>query len=215
MTTTAQYQQMAIDAANTYGVNSAVFVAQIQAESGFNPNARSSAGALGIAQFMPATAAGMGVNPWDPQSALQGAARYDAASLRTYGGDYQKMLAAYNAGGGAVNAAVANYGTDWLNHMPTETQSYVRTILSNGNPSQTTTPDSASSSNPLSGVQSFLSAIKPALDWLSNPTRVLKMAAGLAIVGVALFLLIAPDALNEVSKVSGIEVSNGGSNATA
>lgn len=129
----ANYQQMAIADANAAGINSSIFVKQIQAESGFNPNAASSAGAIGIAQFLPSTAAGMGVNPWDPVSALQGAARLDAQNLKAYGGDYKKMLAAYNAGGGTVNSAIARGGSNWLAYMPTETQKYVSNIMSGSN----------------------------------------------------------------------------------
>lgn len=123
------YVGMAQQAAANAGINPAAFVRQIQQESGFNPNAGSPAGAEGIAQFMPGTAASMGVNPYDPSSALPGAARMMAGLAAQYGGDYSKALAAYNAGGGAVNAAVAQGGGSWLSYMPAETQHYVATIM--------------------------------------------------------------------------------------
>lgn len=88
---------MAQAAAQKYGIDPNVFLRQINQESGFNPNARSSAGALGIAQFMPATARAMGVNPMDPASALDGAARLMAQSLRKYG-SYESALSVYNSG---------------------------------------------------------------------------------------------------------------------
>lgn len=140
------YRSQAAQFAIAAGINQGIFVNQIQAESGFNPNAVSPAGAQGIAQFMPATAKGLGLNPFDPTASLKAAAAYDAKSLATYGGDYQKMLAAYNAGGGAVNSAVAQYGTGWLAHMPTETQNYVKNIMSGTQPtaSPTTQPTSTS-----------------------------------------------------------------------
>ncbi len=61
------------DAANA-GISPDYFVRQINQESGFNPNAYSPAGAEGIAQFEPGTAAGLGINPWNPVQALQAAA---------------------------------------------------------------------------------------------------------------------------------------------
>ena len=128
-TTANDYVGMAQQAAASAGISSSAFVRQIQQESGFNPNAGSPAGAQGIAQFMPGTAASMGVNPYDPSSALPGAARMMAGLAAQYGGDYSKALAAYNAGGGAVNSAVARGGASWLSYMPAETQNYVATIM--------------------------------------------------------------------------------------
>lgn len=123
------YQSIAKQDANILGIDPSVFVAQIQQESGFNPNPpHSSAGAIGIAQFMPGTAQGLGVNPNDPVASLKAAAQYDKNNLNKYHGDYTKMLAAYNAGGGAVDAAVSQYGDHWLEHMPNETQQYVAKI---------------------------------------------------------------------------------------
>lgn len=123
------YVGMARQAASSAGISPDTFVRQIQQESGFNPNAGSPAGAQGIAQFMPGTAASMGVNPYDPSSALPGAARMMAGLAAQYGGDYAKALAAYNAGGGAVDSAVAAGGANWLAFMPAETQNYVAIIM--------------------------------------------------------------------------------------
>src|SRR5579859_2109966 len=118
------YQSYAVGAAQRNGLDPSIFVAQIQQESGFNPNALSPAGAAGIAQFMPATAAGVGVNPWDPYASLDAAAALDASYLAKYGGDVRLMLAAYNAGPGAVD----RYGG-----VPpfAETQRYVASITAN------------------------------------------------------------------------------------
>jgi soluble lytic murein transglycosylase-like protein len=76
-------------------------------ESAFDPTALSTAGAVGIAQFTAATAAEYGVDPWDPDSAIDGAARVLAAYLDDYRSSddpYASALAAYNAGPGAVAA---------------------------------------------------------------------------------------------------------------
>jgi soluble lytic murein transglycosylase-like protein len=95
--TTAQLRALAAADARAFGLNPQIFLRQINQESGFNPRARSGAGALGIAQFMPATARGFGVNPMDPVAALRAAARMDAGNLKKYG-SYQRMLSAYNSG---------------------------------------------------------------------------------------------------------------------
>ncbi len=123
------YVSMARQAALSAGINPDTFVRQIQQESGFNPNAGSPAGAQGIAQFMPGTAASMGINPYDPAQALSGAARLMASLSAQFGGDYAKALAAYNAGPGAVNSAVAQGGANWLSYMPAETRNYVAIIM--------------------------------------------------------------------------------------
>jgi len=123
------YVDVARQAALSAGINPDTFVRQIQQESGFNPNAGSPAGAEGIAQFMPGTAASMGINPYDPSQALGGAARLMASLSAQFGGDYAKALAAYNAGAGAVDSAVAQGGASWLSYMPAETQNYVAIIL--------------------------------------------------------------------------------------
>ena len=125
----SEYIAIAQQAAINAGISPVYFVNQINAESGFNPNAYSPAGAVGIAQFLPSTAAGLGINPYDPVSALNGAAHYMARLAASFNGDYAKALAAYNAGSGAVNNAVAAAGTNWLSLMPYETQNYVRKIM--------------------------------------------------------------------------------------
>lgn len=125
----SQYVAIAEAAATQYGIDPAIFVRQINQESGFNPYAVSPSGAVGIAQFEPSTAAGEGVDPYDPQSALYGAARLMSSLSAQYGGNYAKALAAYNAGSGAVDAAVANGGAAWLSYLPLETQNYVAIIM--------------------------------------------------------------------------------------
>ncbi|GCF07426.1 lytic transglycosylase domain-containing protein [Dictyobacter arantiisoli] len=125
----SQYVAIAQADATKYGISPVYFVRQIQQESGFNPYAYSPVGAVGIAQFLPSTAAGLGVNPYDPISALDGAARMMANLSNQYGGNYAKALAGYNAGSGAVDNAVAIGGANWLSYMPAETQNYVAIIM--------------------------------------------------------------------------------------
>ncbi len=117
-------------ASKKYGISTMILSALINQESSFNPQAVSSAGAIGLGQFMPGTARGMGIDPYNWQQSVDGAARYLKQNLDMFGGDMQKALAAYNAGPGAVQ----QYGG-----VPpfAETQKYVRNIMSAANESQT------------------------------------------------------------------------------
>ena len=112
------------------GISPTVYVKQISVESSFNPRALSPSGAEGIAQLMPATAAALGVDPWNPVAALQAAARLMASYVSRYGGEYAKALAAYNAGYPTLDAAITRCGMSWLQCLPAETQHYVQLILS-------------------------------------------------------------------------------------
>ena len=103
------------------GVDETLFMGLVYQESRFNPCARSQVGAIGLSQLMPGTAKDLGVNPHNIEENLRGGARYLRQQLRTYGGDVNKALAAYNAGPGNVN----KYGG-----IPPfkETQGYVHNI---------------------------------------------------------------------------------------
>jgi soluble lytic murein transglycosylase-like protein len=125
---TSQYVAIAQQDAISVGIPPTYFVQQINVESGFNPGAISPSGAVGIAQMIPSTAAGIGVNPYDPVSALDGAARLMAGYYKQYG-DYAKALAAYNAGSGTVNYAVQAGGANWMSFLPAETRNYIFRIM--------------------------------------------------------------------------------------
>jgi cell wall-associated NlpC family hydrolase len=96
-----QYAGLITSAAASSGVPPQLLAAELDTESGFDPNAVSDAGAEGIAQFMPSTAAGLGVQPFDPSSAIPGAADY-LGSLENELGSWPLAIAAYNAGPNAV-----------------------------------------------------------------------------------------------------------------
>src|SRR3981081_4568837 len=116
--------QTIIDTATTYGVNPALALEVATAESGMNPNTPdSSAGAIGIFQLEPATAASLGVDPRDPQQNITGGVMYLQQQLSRFG-DVSEALAAYDWGPTNVSKAMAKYGAGWLQHAPGETQHY-------------------------------------------------------------------------------------------
>lgn len=86
------------------GLDGRLLAAVVWTESGFYPAAVSSAGAIGLAQLMPGTAAGLGVDPWDPVANLTGGASYLRSMIDRFG-SVELGLAAYNAGPGRVEAA--------------------------------------------------------------------------------------------------------------
>lgn len=127
----AQYAPTIGKAAVDNDIPPQLLAAQIKQESGFNPNAVSPAGAQGISQFMPGTAAEMGINPLDPNQAIPAGARYLRQQIDKFGGSIPHGLAAYNGGPGRLERA----GGD-ISRMPAETRQYVQNVqqMAGGDP---------------------------------------------------------------------------------
>ena len=119
----AAFDRLIQAACQRYGVEFALVKAVIKAESAFNPGALSRAGARGLMQLMPATAAMHGVEDIHaPSDNIEGGVRHLRLLLNQFDGDVPLALAAYNAGAGAVTR---------YNGIPPyqETQHYVRRVL--------------------------------------------------------------------------------------
>lgn len=123
---TSKYDAYFEEAAQAYGVPVALLKAMGMAESGFNQNAVSGAGAIGVMQLMPGTAASLGVNPYNARENIMGGAKYIAKNLeqfKNHSNGLELAIAAYNAGPGNV----IKYGYQ----IPPfkETQNYVKRVL--------------------------------------------------------------------------------------
>lgn len=118
-----QYDNIIVELSRKYGVDPNLVKKIIKTESNFNSNAKSSAGALGLMQLMPANVKAQGIqNPYDPAQSIEGGIKLLKGYLTKYNGDLVLSLAAYNAGPGNVR----KYGG-----VPPfkETQGYIKKIL--------------------------------------------------------------------------------------
>jgi hypothetical protein len=121
----ARYNSMIDEIAPQYGVDPDFMRRLVDAESSYNPRAKSGAGAMGLGQLMPGTAKDMGVkDPYDPEQNLHGAAKY-LGWLQGRHDNPAEVLAAYNAGTGRVREK----GFDWVYENYPETRDYVNKIL--------------------------------------------------------------------------------------
>lgn len=110
--------------ADKYGLDRSIFFGLIDAESSWNPNASpGTSSAWGFTQLLKGTAAQMGVNRFDPMQNLEGGAKYLSGLLKQYGGDYNKALAAYHDGPGALGL---HGGFDYARKVFGKAQGYLQ-----------------------------------------------------------------------------------------
>jgi soluble lytic murein transglycosylase-like protein len=151
-------------AAAKYNVDPALLRGLIRQESNFNANATSPAGARGLTQLMPGTAAALGVDPSVPAQAVEGGAKYLRQMLDRFGNDPAKALAAYNAGPGAVQryGGVPPYA---------ETQNYVRKVMGYAAEYRQAAPASASAA--ASVTSPVTATVGPTAPTVTSPASVL------------------------------------------
>lgn len=159
-TVVMDFYELADQMADRYGLDPSIFRRQIQQESGFQEDAVSPVGAVGLGQVMPATAAkpGYGVEPLasdlltDPEENLRFSAEYMRAMLDKFDGDYSLALAAYNAGAGAVDEAggVPDFK---------ETKDYVSKILGSGSSDPAPSSDLPDRPETVGGVEAALKTL--------------------------------------------------------
>ncbi len=118
-----KFDGLIVQSSMQYGVPSSLIKAVVLAESGMNPDAVSHAGAQGLMQLMPPTAADLGVeDSFDPAENIDGGSRYLAKMLDLFSGDRRLALAGYNAGPNRVRRIMAVPDIE-------ETQTYVKRVI--------------------------------------------------------------------------------------
>lgn len=129
----SDYSSMIEAAAAKYGLDPALVESVVKTESGFNPNAQSSAGAKGLMQLMDSTARSLGVtDSFDPQQNIDAGSRYLSYLMRKYNNNEQVALAAYNAGPGTVDRLGISTNEELqekLGTLPEETRNYITKVL--------------------------------------------------------------------------------------
>ena len=117
------YESIVREKASLYNIDPSIINAIIEAESGWDPNAISPKGAMGLMQIMPGTAIDLGLsNPFDPEENIDAGIRYFKMLLKKFNGDAKLAVAAYNAGPSVVEeyGGVPSYA---------ETKRYIRNVL--------------------------------------------------------------------------------------
>jgi soluble lytic murein transglycosylase-like protein len=182
----SKYQAQVIAAAARYGVPPAFLAAQIDAESGFNPNAVSPDGAIGIAQFMPATAKSVGLNPHDANASIMAMAKLMAYYKKEYG-SWEKALYAYHGGPGVVN----DPGPASL--------AYAKKVLGNaGDLTADVVGGITDAVNPFKNVEKLLGQLRDREAWI----RVGYWGAGFFLVVLGIVFLLYGPTSNAVKKVT-------------
>ena len=191
--------QMIASAAMANGIDPSLAIEVGVTESGLNQNARGAAGEIGVMQLMPATAAGLGVDPTDLQQNIDGGVALLAHLISQYG-DTAKALAAYNDGPSGVDRAISQGGSNWFSFIPSSTRAYVSKILAAVSSAYTATaaPDVQAMAsgaldmalNTADGVDQLATAAG-AVNWGSPLTIALLIGAGL------IGLLVVRDVLAE------------------
>ena len=116
------YEDLILAAADKYQIDPDLVRRVMRVESGGNPKALSTKGAIGPMQLMPGTAKDLGVDPWNPAQNIDGGTKYLAQQIRKFG--TEGGLAAYNGGPGRFE----KMGRD-ISRMPAESQDYVRKTM--------------------------------------------------------------------------------------
>jgi hypothetical protein len=139
---TPEQKAMIKEISDKYGLDPNLVEAVVRQESGFNPDAKSGAGAGGLMQLMPGTAKDLGVsNVYNQRDNVIGGAGYLNQLSRKYNGDLDKTLAAYNWGPGNVDKHLrANGGSLNINTLPRETRNYVNNITNDYGSSRHSVP---------------------------------------------------------------------------
>lgn len=143
----ADYDKWINQYAEQYGVPANLLSSLLETESGYNKDAVSEAGAIGIAQFTPSTAEGMGIDPHDPQQSIEGAARYLSDMYGKYH-DWHTALEAYNGGEGNIGIA--------------ETKAYADKVLNGAGDIAALGKENSNNSNQSAATENNLAA--PQLD---------------------------------------------------
>lgn len=148
------YEPKVRAAARKYGVPEDVLVAMIAQESQFNPSAlNAESGAAGIAQFMPATAKELGIDPMNADQAIDASARYLKQLIDYFDGDIRKGVAAYNFGIGnvdGVSKASKVMGQEWHELLPEETKTYMQSVFGSAGSTPAITGSQQDMTSPLS-----------------------------------------------------------------
>ena len=128
-----KYEDIINAVAQKYGFSASLIKGIIQAESNFNPDCVSSAGAAGLMQLMPVTATEVGVTDrFDPEQNVDGGVQYIKKMLNRFNGDIKLALAAYNWGPAKVSALNITSSADLTkyNQIPEGVRKYVDRVLS-------------------------------------------------------------------------------------